>query len=173
MPAEQITTYKLMILYLLKQVKFPLTRSQLSDFMLGKDYCGYYVFQQAIDELLESHLVKDNPMRNYVHFELTREGEEALEYFGNTIPEVIRNEMDGFLDENRNRLRSEVGIIATYCEGEAGDYMVSCELREGRNILIKLELSVPSVEQAEMMCDRWREANQDVYKAIMHEMLSD
>ena len=35
---ETFTLYKLMILYLLKKVKFPLATTQISDFMLGMEY---------------------------------------------------------------------------------------------------------------------------------------
>ena len=172
MPAEQITTYKLMILYLLKQVRFPLTRAQLSDFML-KEYCTYFAFQQAVQELLDSHLMKESPVRNYVRFEITREGEEALEYFGNTIPEVIRKEMDEFLEQNKIRLRAEMGIVSSYQENENGQYQVSCEVREGKSVLIKLDLAVPTKEQAEIVCERWHDSNEAVYAAVMQELLRD
>ncbi len=172
MPAEQITTYKLMILYLLKQVRFPLTRAQLSDFML-KEYCTYFAFQQAVQELLDSHLMKESPVRNYVRFEITREGEEALEYFGNTIPEVIRKEMDEFLEQNKIRLRAEMGIVSSYQENENGEYQVSCEVREGKSVLIKLDLAVPTKEQAEIVCERWHDSNEAVYAAVMQELLRD
>ena len=172
MPAEQITTYKLMILYLLKQVRFPLTRAQLSDFML-KAYCTYFAFQQAVQELLDSHLMKESPVRNYVRFEITREGEEALEYFGNTIPEVIRKEMDEFLEQNKIRLRAEMGIVSSYQENENGEYQVSCEVREGKSVLIKLDRAVPTKEQAEIVCERWHDSNEAVYAAVMQELLRD
>ncbi len=172
MPAEQITTYKLMILYLLKQVRFPLTRAQLSDFML-KEYCTFFAFQQAVQELLDSHLMKESPVRNYVRFEITREGEEALEYFGNKIPEVIRKEMDDFLEENKIRLRTEMGIVSSYQENENGEYQVSCEVREGKSVLIKLDLAVPTKEQAQIVCERWHDSNEAVYAAVMQELLRD
>ena len=155
MPAEQITTYKLMILYLLKQVRFPLTRAQLSDFML-KEYCTFFAFQQAVQELLDSHLMKESPVRNYVRFEITREGEEALEYFGNKI-----------------RLRTEMGIVSSYQENENGEYQVSCEVREGKSVLIKLDLAVPTKEQAQIVCERWHDSNEAVYAAVMQELLRD
>ncbi len=172
MPVEQITTYKLMILYLLKQVRFPLTRAQLSDFML-KEYCTFFAFQQAVQELLDSHLMKESPVRNYVRFEITREGEEALEYFGNKIPEVIRKEMDEFLEENKIRLRAEMGIVSSYQENENGEYQVSCEVREGKSVLIKLDLAVPTKEQAQIICERWHDSNEAVYAAVMQELLRD
>ena len=38
MLTDPITLYKLMVLYMLKQVNFPLTNSQLTSFFLGHEY---------------------------------------------------------------------------------------------------------------------------------------
>ncbi len=171
--ADPITLYKLIILYLLRHVRYPLTHAQLSDFLLGKEYCTYFVMQQAVQELLESHLMKDETVRNYTRYELTREGEDALTFFVKDIPEEIRKDMDDFLRENRIRLRDELGIVSTYQETNDGDYLVTCEIREGGGVLMKLELTVPTSQQAEIMCEKWREVNQPLYAYTMKELLRD
>ena len=40
MLSEQMTLYKLMNLYMLKQVNFPLTNAQLTDFFLQHEYAS-------------------------------------------------------------------------------------------------------------------------------------
>ena len=45
--AEASTQYKLIVLYMLDQVDFPLTNTQISNFMLNKDYTTYFTVQQA------------------------------------------------------------------------------------------------------------------------------
>ena len=58
MLSEPMTLYKLMNLYMLKQVNFPLTNAQLSNFFLGREYTTYFTLQQALNELLEAGLIK-------------------------------------------------------------------------------------------------------------------
>ncbi len=70
-----------MILYLLKAVRYPLTRSQLCDFMLTKEYCDYFSFQKATGELLDAHLMREESVRNYVRYIINHEGEETLSFF--------------------------------------------------------------------------------------------
>ena len=41
MDAEKLTQVKLIILYMLNRVDFLMTASQISDFVLGKDYADY------------------------------------------------------------------------------------------------------------------------------------
>ena len=58
MLSDPMTLYKLMNLYMLKQVNFPLTNAQLSEFFLQHEYTNYFTLQQALNELQESGLVR-------------------------------------------------------------------------------------------------------------------
>ena len=49
--AEALTQYKLIVLYMLDHVDFPLTNTQISNFVLEKEYTTYFTIQQAISEL--------------------------------------------------------------------------------------------------------------------------
>ena len=55
---EPETLYKLMALYMLNKVNFPLTNSQLTQFFLDKEYTTYFTLQQVLSELCESNLIK-------------------------------------------------------------------------------------------------------------------
>lgn len=168
---EPLTLYKLMILYLLKAVRYPLTRSQLSDFMLEKEYCNFMTFQQVISELLESHLVREETLRNSSRYLITREGEETEELFIGNISEEILADMDAFLEANKIRLREESGTVSSYEESPSGDYNVNLEIYEGRDKLLSVSLSVPSEDQAEVICNNWKSSDQKVYESIMKELL--
>ena len=74
MLAEPMTLYKLMNLYMLHQVNFPLTNAQLSNFFLDREYTTYFTLQQALNELLDAGLVKKETMRNSSRYEITKEG---------------------------------------------------------------------------------------------------
>lgn len=52
--SEPLTLYKLIILYMLEKVDFPLTNAQISGFVLDKGYTTYFHLQQAISELIDS-----------------------------------------------------------------------------------------------------------------------
>lgn len=40
--AEPFTLYKLIVLYMLEKVDFPLSNTQISDFFLEKEYTNYF-----------------------------------------------------------------------------------------------------------------------------------
>ena len=173
MLSEPMTLYKLMNLYMLKQVNFPLTNSQLSDFFLGREYTTYFTLQQALNELLEAGLVRMESIHNTSRYEITKEGEDTLSFFGKKISPAIIEDMDQYLKENRFRLRNEVGMVSDFYKSTNQDYIVHCEVREGKNPLISFDLSVPDKEQAELMCSNWENKSQEIYAYVMRALLSN
>ena len=141
MLAEPMTLYKLMNLYMLHQVNFPLTNAQLSNFFLDREYTTYFTLQQALNELLDAGLVKKETMRNSSRYEITKEGEETLEFFGKNISPAIVSDMDEYLKQNRFRMRNEVGLISDFYKSTNQDYIVHCEVREGKAVLVNLDIS--------------------------------
>ena len=173
MLAEPMTLYKLMNLYMLHQVNFPLTNAQLSNFFLDREYTTYFTLQQALNELLDVGLVKKETMRNSSRYEITKEGEETLEFFGKNISPAIVSDMDEYLKQNRFRMRNEVGLISDFYKSTNQDYIVHCEVREGKAVLVNLDISVPDKEQAEIMCNHWKDRSQEIYAYVMKSLMSE
>ena len=173
MLAEPMTLYKLMNLYMLHQVNFPLTNAQLSNFFLDREYTTYFTLQQALNELLDAGLVKKETMRNSSRYEITKEGEETLEFFGKNISPAIVSDMDEYLKQNRFRMRNEVGLISDFYKSTNQDYIVHCEVREGKAVLVNLDISVPDKEQAEIMCNHWKDRSQEIYAYVMKSVMSE
>ena len=80
--------------------------------------------------------------------------------------------MDQYLKENRFRLRNEASTIADFYKSTGQDYIVHCEVREGKESLIELNLAVPDKEQAEAMCSQWKAKNQEIYSYVMKALMS-
>lgn len=173
MLSEPMTLYKLMILYMLKQVNFPLTSAQLSNFFLEHEYTTYFTLNQVLNELLEAKLLHVETNHNSSRYEITREGEETLSFFGNKISSAIIEDIDEYLKENKFRLRNEVGVTADFYKSTNQDFIVHCEVREGKSCLIDLELAVPDKDQAEIMCDHWKAKSQEIYAFAMKALMSD
>ena len=62
--AKPFTLYKLIILYMLNEVDYPLTNSQISEFLLEKEYTNYFHLQQTFSELVDSNLLEVKTVRN-------------------------------------------------------------------------------------------------------------
>lgn len=112
--AEPFTLYKLIILYMLKKVDFPLTNSQISEFVLDEGYTTYFKLQQAISELISSGFVREESTHSRTFYHLTAEGDETICYFKNDISPAIQHDIDTFLKEKQYELKNEVAVKSDY-----------------------------------------------------------
>jgi DNA-binding HxlR family transcriptional regulator len=171
MNTEATTLYKLMILYMLSKVNFPLSNSQISEFMLDRQYTTYFTLQEVLNALAEDGFINVLSYRNSTQYRLTHEGTDTISFFSNKISNTIREEIDTYLKENKYDLRSEAGTLCDYYKSTSGDYIVHCLVKEGETNLIELNLSVPLEEQADAMCSKWKGSSQDIYDFIMHKLM--
>ena len=171
--SESLTLYKLIILYMLKKVSFPLTNAQLSDFILGQEYTSYFHLQQAISEMLEADLITVEVVRNTSRYQMTEEGQQTITYFENQIPNAIKEDIFSYLDENSYEMRNEVSVLSDYYKVASRDeYHARCQVREGQSTLIDLTLSVPEESIAKKLCNNWSQKNQNIYEYLMKELMS-
>ena len=169
--AESFTLYKLIILYMLQKVDFPLTNSQISEFILERGYTSYFTLQSILSELTESEMIRQETIRNCSYFTLTESGEEALHFFQNRISPQIRSDIDQYLRKNKMQLRDEVSTLADYYKNTADEYSVHCVVKEKYSNPIELTISVPNEAQAKNMCRNWKQKCQEIYEFVMKELL--
>lgn len=160
-----------MVLYMLSRVNFPLTNSQIAQFMLDKEYTNYFTLQEVLNDLAENSFIQEVTYRNATQYILTENGRETITYFHSVLSDGIKKDIEEFLKENKYELKSEVGTTAHYYRSEQRDYVVSCQVKEGDALLIDLKISVPLEAQADTMCSKWKEASQDIYAYIMHRLM--
>ena len=71
MSVDSMVLYKLIILYMLDRVDFPLTNSQISEFVLTKKYTNYFTLQESINDLIDSSYVSVSTIRRSSHYKIT------------------------------------------------------------------------------------------------------
>lgn len=165
--ADTQTLYKLILLYMLRRVTFPLSNSQLMNFILEQGYTDYFHVQQAINDLVDASLISREKIRNTSQYTATPEGEQTLEYFVSEIPEAIRRDIDDYLRHNAFEMRNESCVRADYDRTENQDYAVHCIVREGKETLIDLTFTVPTEDAAMMVCAKWPEKSSEIYARLM------
>lgn len=154
--SDPLTLYKLIVLYMLNRVSFPLTAAQISDFILTREYTNFLTLQQVIRELTDTGLVDARTVRNRTQLLLTKDGKQTLDFFSQQISASIRQEIDEYLKENEMELRNEVSILADYYKSTSGEYEAHLKAKEGNVTLVDLIISVPVEETAAAICDNWQ-----------------
>ena len=161
------TLYKIIILYMLEKVNFPLSNNQITNFFLDHGYTSYFHVQQTIHDLVESKLMEEKKQGTSTCYQTTEKGRTTLSYFEKEISDEIRDEIDTYLKENSYELRNANSIKAEYYRTPEQEYVVQCQVREKKTILINLELTVPTEEIAKSFCSHWSKKNQEIYAYLM------
>lgn len=168
---DPLTLYKLIVLYMLEQVNFPLTRAQIFDYILEKGYATFFTLQQAISELIEADLVSAKSLRNSTQLTLTLKGRETLSYFGSRISDSIKKEIKDFFAEKEMDLREEVSILSDYYKTTSQEFVAHLIIKDKDINIIELSLSVPTEEAAVNICNNWQKKNQEVYSYLMKQLM--
>lgn len=172
MESDALTLYKLIILFILDKVDFPLTNAQISNFILEKDYTNYFNVQQSISELIEAELIGMETVGHSSLYQITRSGGETLSFFDNMISPAIREDILEYLKKNEYSLRDEVSTLSEYYEAKRGEYTAHLRVLERGEPIIDLNIAVPAEEDAEKICNNWRSQSQKIYAYILNNLLN-
>ena len=164
---DQLALYnKILVLYMLNRVSFPLTQAQIYDFLLERNYVNFMNLQRAITELVDTGFVTARSRHNRTYRTITAEGRETLDFFKSRIDSSIRKDIDDFLGANQFKLRNETSVFTDYNKVLSGDYEVHLTVKEKDVTVVEITLSVPNQETAETVCTNWQKKNQDLYQYL-------
>lgn len=165
--AEVSTIYKLIILYMLDQLKAPLSNAQIADFFLEKEYTNYFTVQTILNDLLDSDLLTAEQTRTNTQYSATGAGIDTLRYFEDKLTDDIKNDIDHYFSEHALSIRQENSLLSDYYRTTDQEYAVRLQYKEKGRQRIDLTLTVPSKEAAEAVCLNWRTTEGDVYSYLL------
>lgn len=168
--SDPLTLYKLIVLYMLNRVNFSLTKSQISDFILEREYTNFLTLQQVIGELIDTGFVTAKSIRNRTHLILTEEGRQTLSFFDNQISDSIKKDIDEYFRNHELEMRNEVSVLADYYKSTTGEYEAHLIAKDKEINLIDLTVSVPLEETAASICDNWQKKNQEIYQYLIGQL---
>lgn len=167
---DPLTLYKLIVLYMLNRVTFPMTTAQVSDFILEKEYTNFLTLQQVINELTDANLISSETIRNRTHLSITEEGLETLNFFENRINDAIKQDINTYFRENEYTLRNEVSVLGDYYKSTSGEYEAHLVAKDRGLNLVDITLSVPTEDMAATICDNWQKKNEEIYQYLIGQL---
>lgn len=155
---------------MLNRVDFPLTKAQICEFILDKEYTNFLTLQECFAELIDDEMIVAKSMRNRTHLTITQEGKNTLHYFENQISRTIKDEIDEYFSSNSMELRNEVSILADYYKATSGEYEAHLRAIDKGITLVDITMSVTDEETASSICQNWEKKNQIVYQNLIKEL---
>ena len=163
----------MIVLYMLKRCEVPLSKSQIYDFILEKEYTNFLTLQEVFSELASQNLISEKTVANRTYLEITEEGGQTLEFFGNRINPSIRQQIDEYMKANRIKIRNEASIQGDYKKTGENEYLVHLVAIENGHNLVELNIPVPTEDMALNMLEAWKHKNQEIYGYLFSQLLSE
>ena len=168
---EPLTLTKLIVLYMLDKVDGPLTKAEIYDFILEKEYSNYFTLSQAVYELTEDKFVESSSTHNSTYLSLSDNGRGTLMFFHNRISDGIKNDIDTYFNENRNLIQNRMSVVTNYYRIASGEYVAELSAREKTSELVNIRLNMPTEDSARAICEHWRDSSSDIYAFMLEKLL--
>ena len=163
---------KIFVLYLMKNVGYPLDFVTLNDIVMQTDYIMYLDFAVAFHQMVDDDLI----------YKIEEEGQDPLYYItdkGVLVAESLSSDiLSSILDRSlaaafRYLDFKSRGVVAKcrYEETGAAEYTVYCELFERDKVIFSTQVVVDSKDRAVRMTDNFRDRPEVIYRGL-HALLA-
>lgn len=165
---QQLAEDKLLLLYIFDCIEFPISNSQITQFILENDIMNYFMLQQYLGELKDSRFIIEKPKDSEHMYIITDKGKKTLSYFVDRIPKAQIKKIDDLLNIQREKLIKNTQVQADYIKLKDEEYLVKLDVIEKDIPIINLKLSVANNKQAKQICKKWRENAPNLYGQIIN-----
>lgn len=169
--SQQLAENKLLLLYIIDRIEFPMSNPQITQFVLENDIMNYFMLQQFLGELKDSKFIIENTKDNEHIFTITDMGKSTLSYFVNRIPKSQIERIDQLLNIQKEKFIRNTQITADYIKIKDDEYLVKLGVVEKDLPIINLKLSVANNKQAKQICEKWRESAPNLYGQIINMLI--
>jgi hypothetical protein len=160
---------KLLILYLLDRVVAPIDFASLTDLSMCDSGVDYFIFAEAVSELLESkHIVKNNEL-----YSITEKGHSSSIDCESSLCLVIRRRCDERLSPLNARLRRDAQVQASVTQNKNGSFTLSLSLDDDMGNLMNVSLTAVSETQCDQMARYFQANPEKVYRTLLFTLLQD
>ncbi|QZY56245.1 DUF4364 family protein [Crassaminicella profunda] len=165
---QRLAEHKLILLYIFDEFSMPLTNTQITQFVMEKDYMNYFSLQQFLGELTNTGMLEYSESNNSFFYVITEKGKRTLQYFENRLSNELITTLETSIEEKKKILLKARHITADYTKEKENDYMVDLKVTENNITLIDLKLNVVSNKQAKQICEKWKNEAQNIYGQIIN-----
>ncbi len=88
----ELAENKLLVLYVIKALKHPISNTQLTEIILENNFINYFTLQQYVSELVLSDFLKYQVMNEKNLLTLTEKGDSVLSFFNGRISSIKKKD---------------------------------------------------------------------------------
>ncbi len=164
---------KIFILYLMRNVGYPLDFPNINDIVVQDGFVSYFDFAECFAELLETGNIRKFEEAGEDLYEVTEQGKQVADSLQSDLMNMIRERSL----KNALRLLSfkKRGAKISFKRKQErdGTYTVNCMISEGEKELLNMKLHVDNIKELDRMEHSFRERPEYIYKGILSLMTGE
>lgn len=157
---------KILICYFLRQINRPITPMQLTEIATDDGIVNYFVFTEAINQLLAAKTITIDEQDGEEYYVLSDLAKIGADDFKRIVPKSFRDKILGSGLRFFAKLKNEKDVKVSISEQERG-YTVGIHCTDGPLMLMDLRLYAPDREQAELLADQIIKNPADFYGRVL------
>ena len=170
---ETLAESKVLILYILSNIKRPISNNALYKIILSVFDMNYFYFQQFLLDLINSDFVLTYEQEEQHMYMITDKGTRTLELTEDILPGIIKLQVDTNLKYALDDVNEENSIIAEYTPINENYYNVTCKIMENNECLFEVKTFAGSREQAKQILDNWKRHAGVMYPDLLKILTQD
>ena len=170
---ETLAESKVLILYILNNIKKSITNNALYKIVLSVIDMNYFYFQQFLLDLVKNDFVLTYEQEDQHMYLITDKGVRTLELTEDILPGILKLQVDTNLKYALENVNEENSIIAEYTPINENYYNVTCKIMENNKCLFEVKTFAGSREQAKQIVDNWKRHAGTMYPNLLEILTQD
>lgn len=170
---ETLAESKVLILYILNNIKNEITNNALYKIVLSVIDMNYFYFQQFLLDLVKSDFVLSYERDGNNMYLITDKGTKTLELTEDILPGILKLQVDTNLKYTLDNVNEENSIVAEYTPVNENYYNVTCKIMENNECLFEVKTFAGSREQAKQIVRNWKKHAGNMYPNLLEILTQD
>lgn len=164
---------KLLLLYVIKCFRVPVTREQIFTALSVADDTDYFTVCGLLSELEDEQYMLSVPVRGRQLHYITQKGVSLCEAFEVEIARSVRDEIIGIADRDRESIRRMNCVTADAQPRPDGSWELTLSLVEKDSVVFDMKLRMPDAPSAAAAERKWLKDADSVYLGILTQLMED
>ena len=170
---ETLAESKVLILYILNNVKKAINNNTLYKIVLSVLDMNYFYFQQFLLDLVKSDFVLTYEQEDQNMYLITDKGIRTLELTEDILPGILKLQVDTNLKYTLDDVDEENSIVAEYTPINENYYNVTCKIMENNECLFEVKTFAGSRDQAKQIVENWKRHAGTMYPNLLDILTQD
>lgn len=167
---QDMLDVKVLILFVMAKISYPVSLQTIYELCYQDDKLSYFDVSLAVPQMVQSGHLQQLPDETYV---ITDKGREHEEITCDAIAYPVMQRALHAVQRYNAKMQRRNLIETDVRQEENGDYTAQLCLRDDAGVLMKLELTAPTLSQARTLARAYEKQADSMYQQLLTQLLEE